>query len=121
MAKPFALAAALCAAVALAAPAFAEDAPAGDKPHKGMHRFAALDTNHDKFLTMDELKAAWANRPRALEHLPTMFKKLDKNNDGKLDETEYKARRHQRRHHGGGDGPGGEGHGPNGTAGSRGG
>jgi len=86
------------AIVAIATPALAQTAPSaatpgGKKPRFERPKFENIDTNKDGGISLDELKASLAERPRALKRADKMFKRMDKNDDGKIDLNEFKARR----------------------------
>lgn len=63
--------------------------------------FAKLDTNHDGFITKDELAAVEAQRQQKMEQRAErfdpskMFDRLDLNHDGKITEAEVEAARSQ--------------------------
>jgi hypothetical protein len=75
------LAAAALGVTALAAPAFAQDAPAQPPAPGGGAMFDRLDANHDGAITKDEFAADVAAR----------FAKLDTNKDGKISAEERQA------------------------------
>jgi hypothetical protein len=97
------LAAMIVAGAALAPAAIASD---GDKPaggkggHHGRMAFEAVDTDKSGGITVAELKAAWANHPKRAEHADKLFGFVDANKDGKLDKTEWEARKGRRGHGG---------------------
>ncbi len=84
--------------VLMGAPALAEDdAPAKRKRH-GPPSFATVDANKDGSITADEIKAMLAKNPRMAKHpdrltkrTEKVFKRLDKNGDGSIDQAEFKA------------------------------
>lgn len=102
--KPFTpmIAALVVAGAVLAPAAFAADPakPEGGQGKHGRMKFEQLDTNKDGAITLAELKAAWANKPRRLAHADKMFGFVDANKDGKLDKTEWDARKGKRGHGG---------------------
>ncbi|MDG2532727.1 EF-hand domain-containing protein [Sphingomonas sp. HITSZ_GF] len=78
--KKFLLAAAF-GATAIAAPAFAQDAPPQPPRPGGMAMLDRLDTNKDGVITRDEFSADVARR----------FAKLDADKDGKVSQAELQA------------------------------
>ena len=109
---PQTLAALAVAAACLAPAAIAESTPAGQAPgagragegqhegrgghgkgHHGRRPFEQLDTDKSGGISLDELKAAWAQNPRRLEHAPKAFGHMDANKDNKIDKAEWEAKR----------------------------
>ena len=90
-----------CAAMAPAAIAAEAEKPGGGKGgHHGRMAFEAVDTDKSGGITLAELKAAWADKPKRAEHADKMFGFVDANKDGKLDKTEWQARKGRRGHGG---------------------
>lgn len=82
------------------AAAQAANQPKPNEPKREHPRFEAMDTNHDGGVSLDELKAALAKHPKALEHADQMFQRMDKNKDGKIELKEFQQmHRQHRRHH----------------------
>ena len=76
-------------------------AAAAEEPHKAPRpeplRFEKIDANHDGFITLEELRAGVADRPKILEHVEALFGRLDRNQDGKLDKEEFRNPKKGRR------------------------
>lgn len=111
------LAAALAAATTLLAPAALahEGQGQGKGPRKPMPAYEAMDTNKDGGLSLAELKAGLAGKPRMLARADKMFTRMDANGDAKIQKAELEAWKARRAEHRGKRGGGKHGGRPGGA------